>query len=229
MGGGDRGLHVALDIYVINICMTYYYIYQITNLINGKIYVGVHKTKTLDDGYMGSGKIIQRAITRYGVENFKKDILEFFDTPEDMYSREKEFVTEEFLARDDVYNLRRGGTGGFDYLNKINPTPFKGRTHTDDTKQHLSEINTGRKHSVETKEKISINNWSKSNPEKQREHARTIASNRIRTEEEKIRISTSLKGRQSPKRDIVCPHCQKHGGENVMKRWHFDNCKLRGQ
>lgn len=209
--------------------MTYYYIYQITNLVNGKVYVGVHKTKNLDDGYMGSGKIIRRAILKHGIENFKKDILEFFDTPERMYSREKEIVTEEFLARSDVYNLRRGGTGGFDYINKINPTPFKGRTHSDSTKQLLREINTGRKLSAEHKEKISQNNWSKSNPERQREHARLIASKRIRTEEEKNKISASLKGRPSPKRDVVCPHCQKQGGENIMKRWHFDNCKLRGQ
>lgn len=40
----------------------HFYLYQITNLINGKIYVGVHKTKSLDDGYMGSGKVIQRTV-----------------------------------------------------------------------------------------------------------------------------------------------------------------------
>ena len=42
--------------------MEYYYIYQITNLVNNKIYVGVHKTKDLNDGYMGSGKVIISAI-----------------------------------------------------------------------------------------------------------------------------------------------------------------------
>ena len=96
----------------------FYYIYQITNLVNNKIYVGVHKTKTLDDGYMGSGKVIKAAIQKYGPENFKKDILEFFENAELMYAKEKELVTEEFLAREDVYNLRRGGTGGFDFINK---------------------------------------------------------------------------------------------------------------
>lgn len=96
----------------------FYYLYQITNLVNNKIYVGVHKTKDLNDGYMGSGKIIKSAIAKHGIDNFKKDILEYFDTSEVMYAREKEIVTEEFLLSEDVYNLCRGGNGGFDYINK---------------------------------------------------------------------------------------------------------------
>ena len=96
----------------------HYYLYEIKNNLNGKIYVGVHKTVTLDDGYMGSGMIIKRAIAKSGLENFTKVILETFDDPVSMYAREKEVVTEEFLARGDVYNLRRGGHGGFDHVNK---------------------------------------------------------------------------------------------------------------
>jgi len=95
------------------------YLYQITNLINNKIYVGIHKTDNINDEYMGSGKIIKFAIEKYGIENFKKEILEFFDTYEDALIREKEIVTDEFLLREDVYNLRRGGVGGFDYINSV--------------------------------------------------------------------------------------------------------------
>lgn len=41
-------------------------IYKTTNTVNGKIYVGQHKTKRIEDGYLGSGKNIQKAIEKYG-------------------------------------------------------------------------------------------------------------------------------------------------------------------
>lgn len=87
-------------------------------MVNNKIYVGVHKTKSLDDGYMGSGTILKSAKKKHGILNFEKVILEHFDDSKSMYAKEKEVVTEEFLLREDTYNLRRGGQGGFDYINK---------------------------------------------------------------------------------------------------------------
>jgi len=96
----------------------FYYLYEIKNNLNGKIYVGVHKTNDLNDGYMGSGKVINAAIKKYGIENFTKVRLEQFADATAMYAREKEVVTDEFLLQENVYNLRRGGSGGFDYINK---------------------------------------------------------------------------------------------------------------
>jgi hypothetical protein len=95
----------------------FYYLYQITNKVNNKIYVGVHKTHDLNDGYMGSGKVVKAAIQKYGLDNFRLDIVEYFDSEQAMFEREWEIVTEQFLSRKDVYNLRRGGTGGFDFIN----------------------------------------------------------------------------------------------------------------
>lgn len=95
----------------------FYTIYKITNLLDGKIYIGAHKTKKLDDAYMGSGKYLKSAQKKYGMDNFKKDILFVFDNPEEMYAKEAELVNEEFLMNENTYNLKVGGFGGWDYAN----------------------------------------------------------------------------------------------------------------
>lgn len=87
----------------------YYYVYRITNVLNGKIYIGAHGAKNLNDGYMGSGKAISAALKKYGIENFKKEILKFFDSKDAMLDYEKELVTSEFIRNPLVYNMQVGG------------------------------------------------------------------------------------------------------------------------
>lgn len=113
-----------------------YIIYKITNIIDGKVYIGKHQTKNVDDGYMGSGKHLRRAIKKYGKENFVKEILHIFMTEEEMNSKETELVTEEFCLREDTYNICVGGHGGFSHINRdMNNRVIKNkkaRTKTDE-------------------------------------------------------------------------------------------------
>jgi hypothetical protein len=66
---------------------------------------------------MGSGKHLQHAAEKYGIENFEKEILFQFDNNEEMNAKEAELVTEEFCLREDTYNLCPGGKGGWGYIN----------------------------------------------------------------------------------------------------------------
>jgi len=95
----------------------YYTIYKITNLLNGKIYIGQHKTKNLYDGYLGSGKTLNKALNKHGINNFKKEYLFVFDNFEEMNNKEKELVNEEFIKRKDTYNITLGGAYGYFVIN----------------------------------------------------------------------------------------------------------------
>ena len=64
---------------------------------------------------MGSGKYITRAIKKYGVENFKKEILFECSSQEELNAKERELVNEEFVKRTDTYNLVLGGIQGLSH------------------------------------------------------------------------------------------------------------------
>ena len=119
-----------------------YYIYRITNLINGKTYIGQHKYKKLNDSYMGSGVYLAKAKKKYGIENFKKEILEFnIPTVELANDWEQMYILFERAKGKAEYNLANGGNGI--------------GTVSEETKRKLSKINKGRKLSEETKRKMS--------------------------------------------------------------------------
>ena len=117
-----------------------YTVYKITNKVNNKIYIGFHKTNNIDDGYMGSGKLIKRAIEKYGIESFEKDILKVFDNKEDAERYESELVDRDFTLREDTYNIAIGGNVRIMYGEN---NPFYGKEHTFDTKKKISNANKG--------------------------------------------------------------------------------------
>ena len=106
--------------------MIFYTVYRTQNIVNGKYYFGVHKTKNPYDGYLGSGKVLKAAIAKYGEQSFIKNVCFIYDNPEEAFAKEFELI-ETYRADPLCYNLRQGGSGGFDWINQ-NVPPIWRRT-----------------------------------------------------------------------------------------------------
>lgn len=93
----------------------YGFVYITTNHINNKKYIG---QKTYDKNnkwksYLGSGIYLKRAINKYGIENFTKEIIEDCDTKEYLDEREKYWIEYyNAVKSDEFYNIASGGNGG---------------------------------------------------------------------------------------------------------------------
>ena len=79
-------------------------------------YMRLREAYDIDDNYFGSGIHLKNAQKKYGLENFTKTILFELQNEEEMNLLEKMVVNENFLKRDDVYNLNEGGDGGWKYV-----------------------------------------------------------------------------------------------------------------
>lgn len=88
---------------------SFHYFYKITNKLNNHFYYGIHSTDDVEDGYMGSGIRLNYAYRKYGIENFEKEILHFFNTREEAAEYEAEVVTESLVRDENCYNIRLGG------------------------------------------------------------------------------------------------------------------------
>ena len=92
---------------------TIHYLYKTTCLVTNRYYIGMHSTCNLDDGYMGSGKRLRYSMRKHGVDNHKKEIIEFFESRELLIEAEKEAITPDMIIDDMCMNIMSGGTGGF--------------------------------------------------------------------------------------------------------------------
>ena len=101
-----------------------YIVYITKNLINDKIYIGVHGTLNPEifDGYLGCGVYanapstyynprtpFQYAIKKYGPKNFIRSIIKIFDDKDSAYKLEAELITEKEVYSDKYYNVSLGG------------------------------------------------------------------------------------------------------------------------
>lgn len=142
------------------------YFYKTTNLINERFYYGVHASNSLNDNYLGSGKLILKAIKKYGRKNFKKEILHEFEDFQKALEFESKFITREILQNPLCYNINPGGKGGSP---KGRKSPMKGKFHSEESKIKISKSEMGQSknlgiiRSEETRQKMSQNNGMKNN------------------------------------------------------------------
>jgi hypothetical protein len=167
-----------------------YIIYKTTNIINGKYYIGCHQTDNLKDGYLGSGKYLRYAIKKYGTENFKFEILHSASSKEEMFKLERSIVNEDLVKDPLTYNLKIGGSGG-------NPGivgAFKGKNHSEETKEKQRQASLKQIVSNETRKKLSMNNAMKNNLEIRKKVSKSLTG-RTQSEKHRKRVAEVNLGR----------------------------------
>jgi len=192
----------------------FYIIYKTTNLLDNKIYIGAHATKDINDGYMGSGKYLKRAMMKYGIENFQKEVLFVFTNKEDMFAKEAEIVSEDFITTANTYNIKPGGSGG-------NPGivgAFSGRKHSEETKEKIRESALKQVTTEEKRQKLSLNNWAKKDTDAFRKHARQINLGKPKSAEQKQKQSLAQKNKKIINNGIIAKWAHPEDIQNLLSQ-----------
>jgi len=168
---------------------SFYYIYSIQNKTNHKKYIGWHATNNLLDEYFGSGIALNKAIQKYGKENFSKTILEFCSR-ETILQKEIDWIKKENTKTPNGYNLTDGGDG---ILGLKMDQKFK-------EKMRLLKIGSKNPHSEKTKEKMRKKHkkFSLESKEKISEYKKELFKNKINHPRSKIFII------HTPSEKILC-------------------------
>ena len=180
----------------------YHYVYKTTNLINGKIYIGIHSTEDLDDGYIGSGVTFRHAVNKYGKENFHKEIIHQCSSREEASNMEATLVTESFCLKSTNYNMRTGGDECY--------------AHHPATRKKMSEARKGSKlpkYRVEQIRKYMLENNPMNNKDS-RDKIRDAKLGVARSEELKKKVSDTLTGKYPA---FLNPRVAKN--KDLIKRW----------
>ena len=182
------------------------YIYKVTNTINGKIYIGQHQG-TFVDTYKGSGTYIRRAIRKYGWDNFKVEPIEFIYTNiDDLNTAEIHYINlYNSMDKSIGYNLNGGGKGMLHYypsestiqklrLAQLGNQNFKGKHHTEEHKNYMSNLMKNREFSSNTRARMSKSAKGRS-MKKATEASALARRGKPLSESTKKKLSESMKGR----------------------------------
>jgi group I intron endonuclease len=194
------------------------YIYCIVNKVNGKMYVGkMSKVVKYSKSYMGSGKLIKKAIEKYGKDSFIKEILEENVAKEDLSFREMFWIKNLNTKLPNGYNLTDGGEGfiglkrsqsqiekhrkaitgkkaSFETRNKMSQA-HKGKKKSAEHVLHVSKALTGRKLSPEHVEKLAAAHRGKKISEEQKKMISDFHKGRSTSDETKVKMSLANKAK----------------------------------
>jgi len=192
-----------------------YFIYVVENLINGKMYVGqtvdldrrwsLHLSKSSNCLYL------HRAIEKYGTENFEMVIIETLDNQEESNEREKYWISELNTLSPVGYNLKAGGDmGGVpceETRSRMSASAKnRARGFDEDWRESMRQAQLGRKHSVESKEKMRQSkladnnpNYGKSPSEETRQKQRAALIGKERSPETVQKMRQSMIGKNKGK------------------------------
>lgn len=180
----------------------FYFIYKTTNLINKKYYIGQHKTKNINDGYLGSGTLLRYALKKYGKENFTREILAYAESAEQLNELQAFYVNKQVMEDQNSYNLM---TGGYQNIQVSEHTKQKlrqimtGRILTADWKRKIGLGNKGKglgkKRNIETKNKMSFSHKGKTFSEQHKNNIRQARKGIVFSSQHKNNLSVSHGGR----------------------------------
>lgn len=195
------------------------------NTLDGRFYIGVHKTNNPNDGYLGSGLHLSAAVKKHGRKVFKKEILFVFETSEEAYAKEKELVTRELIESGQVYNLATGGVPSIDWLNgERKKTALYGEAHPQWGKKRTEEQCRSISESLKK-------TWAENNQKLMEGAAKTAAKKRgvpsplrgtSQTAESNLRRSESHKALTK----VECPYCQGLISPQNFSKYHGEKCPI---
>jgi group I intron endonuclease len=196
---------------------TFGFIYKITNLLNGKIYVGqttqrpAKRWASHKAGVKNPKWPIHRAIARHGAENFDFAVIEECQDRETLDQAECRWIAELRSKKPGGYNVTDGGGGinGYKFSaeacaklgdrsrgrhvsqetgRKISEAK-RGQRLGDETRRRMAAARIGKKHSPEVREKIARSNRGKKRSDAHKEQLRQFRLGFRHTDEAKAKFS----------------------------------------